>query len=71
MFSKIDVNGDDACDLYNWLTTQQPGEGAKPDITWNFEKFLVDQQGDVAARFGPQVTPEEVRPHIEKLLDGA
>ena len=69
MFSKIEVNGDDACELYNWLKAQHPGEGGKSDITWNFEKFLVDGEGNVVARFGPQVTPEEVRPHIEKLLD--
>ena len=71
MFSKIDVNGDDACELYQWLKTQHPGSGEKPDITWNFEKFLVDQQGNVVDRFGPQVTPEEVRPHIEKVLAAA
>ena len=69
MFSKIDVNGDDACELYQWLKTQQPGGSDKSDITWNFEKFLVDRNGNVVQRFGPQVTPEEVRPHIEKLLD--
>jgi len=71
MFSKTLVNGDDASDLYNWLKNEQPGSGDKSDITWNFEKFLVDQQGQVVKRYGPQVTPEEVRPDVEKLLDGA
>lgn len=71
MFSKIEVNGEAACDLYQWLKTQQPGSGDKSDITWNFEKFLVDRNGEVVERFAPQTTPEEVRPHIEKLLDGA
>jgi glutathione peroxidase len=71
MFSKIDVNGDDACDLYNWLKNEQPGSSDKSDITWNFEKFLIDQEGNVVTRYGPQVTPEEVRPDIEKLLDRA
>ena len=69
MFSKILVNGDDASELYKWLKTEQPGKGDTSDITWNFEKFLVDQDGNVVQRFGPRVTPEEVRPHIEKLLD--
>ena len=69
MFSKTLVNGDDASDLYKLLKTQQPGKGDKSDITWNFEKFLVDRDGNVVQRFGPQVTPEDVRPHIEKLLD--
>ena len=71
MFSKIEVNGDDACALYQWLRTQQPGSGESSAITWNFEKFLVDQEGNVVQRFGPQVTPEEVRSHIEQLLEGS
>ena len=69
MFSKIEVNGDAACELYNWLRSQHPGKGDKSDITWNFEKFLIDREGNVVDRFAPQVTPEEVRPHIEKWLD--
>lgn len=35
------------------VTRQQPGE-----VLWNFEKFLVDRQGTVVARFDPGVTPE-------------
>jgi glutathione peroxidase len=60
MFSKIEVNGDDAAPLYTWLKEQQPGEGETSDIVWNFEKFLVDGDGNVVARFGPQTTPEQV-----------
>jgi len=60
MFHKIEVNGDGAAPLYTWLKSQQPGEGSSDDITWNFEKFLVDSEGDVVARFAPQTTPEQV-----------
>lgn len=60
MFAKIDVNGDTAAPLYNWLRSSQPGEGESADVTWNFEKFLVDRTGEVVARWGPQTTPEEV-----------
>ena len=60
MFHKIEVNGDGATPLYQWLKTEQPGEGASSDITWNFEKFLVDKDGNVVARFGPTTTPEQV-----------
>ncbi len=60
MFHKIDVNGDDAAPLYVWLRQQQPGDGDRSDIAWNFEKFLVDGNGDVVARFAPPVTPEQV-----------
>jgi glutathione peroxidase len=60
MFHKIEVNGDGAAPLYTWLKQQQPGEGATSDIVWNFEKFLVDGDGNGVARFGPQITPEQV-----------
>jgi glutathione peroxidase len=60
MFHKIEVNGDGAAPLYTWLKSQQPGAGDSPDITWNFEKFLVDAEGTVVARFPPPTTPEQV-----------
>lgn len=69
MFAKIEVNGDGACELYQWLRSAQPGEGDSSDITWNFEKFLVNAEGDVVARFSPMVTPEEVAEQLAGLLD--
>jgi len=60
MFSKIEVNGDGACELYQWLTSEIPDEEGKHDIAWNFAKFLVDGEGKVVARFSPTVTPEEI-----------
>jgi glutathione peroxidase len=68
MFAKIDVNGDDAAELYQWLRTEQPGDGETSDITWNFEKFLVNADGAVVARFSPMVTPEEVAAQLPELL---
>ena len=60
MFAKSDVNGETASPLYQWLKTEQPGDGDTAEIAWNFEKFLVDRTGSVVARWGPQTTPEEV-----------
>lgn len=68
MFSKIEVNGDGACELYRWLRSEQAGDGATDDIVWNFEKFLVDRTGAVVARFGPMVTPEDLAPRVAELL---
>jgi glutathione peroxidase len=61
---KVDVNGPGRHELYRELI----GEGG--DIQWNFEKFLVAPDGTVAARFGPQVTPEDEQlvAGVEKLL---
>ncbi len=68
MFAKIEVNGDGACDLYQWLRSEQPGEGETSDIAWNFEKFLVNGSGEVVARFGPTTTPEEIAAQLDALL---
>jgi glutathione peroxidase len=68
MFSKVEVNGDGACELYQWLRAEQPGATDNDAITWNFEKFLVDRTGAVVARFGPIVTPEEIAPQLEQYL---
>lgn len=68
MFSKIEVNGDSAAALYDWLKAEQPGEGDSSDITWNFEKFLVDADGQVVARFAPPTTPEQIGAQLADLL---
>jgi len=59
MMEKIDVNGDERHPIYGELTEKPDAEGAAGDITWNFEKFLVSPQGDIVARYRPQVEPED------------
>jgi glutathione peroxidase len=59
LFDKIDVNGPERHPLYAELTETEDAEGKAGDITWNFEKFLVSPQGEVVARFRPQVEPED------------
>ncbi len=68
MFAKIDVNGADEAPLYTMLKAAQPGDGDSPDITWNFEKFLVDRQGNIVRRFAPPTTPEDVAEVVPELL---
>ena len=66
-FSKIDVNGENESPLYTYLKSQQKGAmGSK--IKWNFTKFLVERNGNVAARFAPTVTPEKLDEKIKELL---
>lgn len=59
MTSKIDVNGAGRHALYEWLA----GAGARfpGDIQWNFEKFVVDRTGAVAARIGPRTAPDDAK----------
>ncbi|MFZ0249050.1 MAG: glutathione peroxidase [Acidimicrobiales bacterium] len=59
LMEKIEVNGDDRHPIYAELTEKEDAEGTAGDITWNFEKFLVSPQGDVVARYRPQVEPED------------
>ena len=70
LMEKVDVNGDDRHALYEVLTATADAEGVDGDIRWNFEKFLVDRDGNVIARFAPQVDPEadEVISAIEAAL---
>ena len=67
MFSKVDVNGDDEAPLYTLLKSAQPGSGDSADITWNFEKFLVDGDGNVVKRYAPPTTPEEVAQDLDQF----
>ncbi len=55
---KVDVNGAGRHPLYQQLTGQEDAEGRAGDVEWNFEKFLVSPQGQVVARFRPQVVPD-------------
>ena len=68
MFSKIDVNGDTACELYQHLKEQRPRADGPSDIAWNFTKFLVVRDGQVVERFEPQVTPEEIAEVLPRYL---
>ena len=67
---KIDVNGDARHPLYEALTPVADAEGVNGDIRWNFEKFLVNRDGAVVARFHPKTSPDapEVISAIESAL---
>jgi glutathione peroxidase len=68
IFSKVEVNGDNAHPLYNYLKHEQTGLLGTEAVKWNFTKFLVDRSGKVVDRYAPQTTPESIGPDIEKLL---
>ncbi|QQQ18929.1 glutathione peroxidase [Brevundimonas vitis] len=68
MFDKIEVNGPHRHPLYDWLTSQKKGFLGTRDVKWNFTKFLTDKEGQVVARYAPQVEPEAIKADIEKLI---
>lgn len=61
LFSKIDVNGRSAHELYKFLTTKQDDDRLNGPIKWNFTKFLLDREGKVVERFEPRVKPTHPR----------
>ena len=89
-FSKIEVNGDGAIPLYQWLTENTCfegfGDGAMGQmmrqilsqidpnyentgsIKWNFTKFLIDREGNIASRFEPTVDMQAVKEKVRELL---
>ena len=70
MFSKISVKNDsngDKAPLYKYLTEQDPIGKKGGDISWNFEKFLIDRHGNVVARFTPRTQPDS--PEVVKAIE--
>jgi glutathione peroxidase len=68
LFAKIDVNGAQAHPLYEHLKRERPGMLGSEAIKWNFTKFLVNREGSVLKRFGPNDTPESMRAELERVL---
>ena len=68
LFAKVDVNGDKAAPLYQYLKKARPGVLGSEAIKWNFTKFLLDRHGNVIERYAPNVEPEAIAGDIEKLL---
>jgi glutathione peroxidase len=67
MFDKIDVNGNNAHPLYQYLRREKSGLLGS-SIKWNFTKFLIDSSGQVVGRYAPTTTPESLTKDIEVLL---
>jgi glutathione peroxidase-family protein len=63
IFEKVEVKGDNADPLFQYLTEQTGGE-----IKWNFTKFLIDRQGQVVQQYDSSVKPLDIGQDIDKLL---
>ena len=91
LFSKIDVNGDSASELFKYLKSEKgfagwgadndmsklltkmlseadPDYASKPDIKWNFTKFLIDKSGNVVRRFEPTEGVAVVEEAVKELV---
>jgi len=65
LFAKVDVNGENAHPVYQFLKEERPGILGTEAIKWNFTKFLVDPQGQVMKRYAPTDTPDKIQKDLE------
>ncbi|XP_029672585.1 probable phospholipid hydroperoxide glutathione peroxidase isoform X1 [Formica exsecta] len=67
LFEKIDVNGDKSHPLWAYLKKEQGG-WLGSFIKWNYTKFIVDKEGKVVERHGPNVNPSKLKGSLEKYF---
>jgi glutathione peroxidase len=63
MMSKISVKGDDMAPLYKWLTAKNQNGKMDSEVTWNFQKYLIDENGQLVDVIAPRTKPND-----EKIL---
>jgi glutathione peroxidase len=68
VYAKVDVNGDSAHPLYQFLKKEERGILGTEGIKWNFTKFLIGRDGSVIKRFAPTAKPEDLAGEVEKVL---
>lgn len=67
IYAKLKVKGRHQAKLYDYLVNYSPERKGKK-IKWNFEKFLINREGEIIHRYKPKVTPEDIKEDIENLL---
>ena len=69
VFSKIEVNGENAHPLYKFLCSEKKGVLGSEKIKWNFTKFLINERGEPVARYASTTTPDKISKDIDKLIN--
>lgn len=64
MMAKVSVKGKDIHPLYKWLTTKTENGKSDNNVSWNFQKFLVDENGNLIESLSPATRPDD-----KKILD--
>jgi len=68
MMSKISVKGDDIDPLYKWLTSKSLNGVVDADVQWNFQKFMIDEQGKLVGFASPKELPNSEK--ITNWIEG-
>lgn len=58
MAEKISVKGDDMAPIYQWLTKKEHNAYQDNEVTWNFQKFLINEKGQLVKVFSPRTQPD-------------
>lgn len=68
MAAKISVKGKEMAPIYQWLTSKAYNGFEDSKVKWNFQKYLIDEQGKLIAIFAPSIKPddEEILKAIER-----
>lgn len=64
MMEKVSVKGDDMCDLYKWLTQKEQNGVASSTVKWNFQKYMIDEEGHLV----DSVSPNK-KPNCDKIIN--
>lgn len=59
MMSKISVKGDDMHPLYKWLTSKSENGVMDSEVSWNFQKYLIDENGKLVDMVAPKLKPDD------------
>lgn len=59
MMSKISVKGSDMDPLYKWLTSKSENGVLDSEVTWNFQKYLIDENGKLVKTVAPKIKPDD------------
>lgn len=58
VMAKVSVKGDSICPLYQWLTLKSNNGVVDAPVKWNFQKFLIDENGNLVGYLSPKVAPD-------------
>jgi len=63
LMEKISVKGNDMHPLYKWLTSKEKNGVRDSEVTWNFQKYLIDEKGNLV-----DVIPPKEKPTSDKVI---
>ena len=68
MMSKVKVKGNDKCDIYSFLTSKSQNGLEDNKVQWNFQKYLLDENGFLVKVLSPRTSPDD--PQISRWIEG-